>query len=61
MLLLAARRVGRVMIVFFESRLDEIESQIYGFYCPNRLSTTLDGFFCTEHDQNANLNLNFGL
>jgi len=30
---------------FVENRLDEIGSQIYGFYCLNRLSTTLDGFF----------------
>jgi len=30
---------------FVENRLNEIGSQIYGFYCPNRLSATLDGFF----------------
>ncbi|MDE0849137.1 MAG: hypothetical protein OSA44_10075, partial [Nitrospinaceae bacterium] len=45
---------------FVENRLNEIGSQIYGFYCPNRLSATLDGFFCTEQGQNANLNLNSG-
>ena len=45
---------------FVESRLDEIGLQIFGFYYINRLSSTLDGFFCTEQGQSANLNLNLG-
>ncbi len=45
---------------FVEICLDEIGSQINGFCCLNHLSTYLDGFFCTEQGQNANLNLNLG-